>query len=599
MCGISVIIRKISDEQDCNAAIQRMVNSQAHRGPDGFGFHYLNWETEEIWLGHNLLSLTGSIKNAGQPLISTDENCGIIFNGEIYNYELLRKELVQAGIKFSGDTDTEVLLAWVRQFGRRGLKRLEGMFAFVFWDSQKKLLIIHRDGYGIKPLFYARNKNYLLFASETTALFAAGLMNFQANFSALPYFLTYKFIPGHLTAWTGIHQLQPGECIEFWESKPMHYTIPGELPSKFDGLKEAMDAAFSAVIPKNQEFGLALSGGIDSGLILSWCLDHGYKPQIFSIRFPKNTPLFADTAAVEELSKNLGLEVNWIDIPQADSIGLSSAAGDPLIADSAMVLTKLIAQAASEKGLKILISGAGADEWFGGYRRHEFFKRWLSYRSRFPGLLKFISSKIHIGKLRWMNLKSQEPEDIWQAAVSTCLRFVNKEPLRIPFSSGEFGFLEKALRWDQQHYLVQDVLFMTDYACMQHGIEGRFPFLHPAITDYASAIPAEIRLGKGRKEILTNEFARRFGTKLASRKKQGLGLPAGIINQEIFSTGNLEVYAKELTVNYPDIVAVESFKKFCDVAIKQPQNYFQEWYSIFSLLQWLKSNHKPEGAAFP
>ena len=140
---------------------------------------------------------------------------------------------------------------------------------------------------------------------------------------------------------------------------------------------------------------------------------------------------------------------------------------------------------------------------------------------------------------------------------------------------------------------------MTDYACMQHGIEGRFPFLHPAISDYASAIPAEIRLRKGRKEILTNEFARRFGTKLALRKKQGLGLPSGIIYEKLFSTENLRAYAKELTVNYPDIVASESFKKFCDVAIKQPQNYFQEWYSIFSLLQWLKSNHKPGGAAFP
>lgn len=599
MCGISVIIRKITDEQDCSAAIQRMVNSQKHRGPNGEGFHYLNWETEEIWLGHNLLSITGSLQNANQPFLSEDKNCGIIFNGEIYNYEILRKELSHAGIKIFGDTDTEVLLAWVRQFGRRGLKRLEGMFAFVFWDSQKRLLIIHRDGFGIKPLFYARNKNYLLFASETTALFASGLMNFQANISALPYFLTYKFIPGHLTAWTGIRQLLPGECIEFWESKPMHYTIPNELPAKFDGLKEAMDAAFSAVIPKNQDFGLAMSGGIDSGLILSWCLEHGYKPQIFSIRFPENTPLFADTAAVEALSNSIGFEVNWVDIPNADAIEYLSSAGDPLIADSAMVLTKLIANAANEKGLKILISGAGADEWFGGYRRHQFFKRWLSFRSRFPWLLKFISNKIPLGKLRWMNLKSNEPEEIWQAAVSTCLKFVNKEPLQIPLPAGEFDFLEKALRWDQQHYLVEDILFMTDYACMQHGIEGRFPFLHPAITDYASGIPAEIRLGKGRKEILTNEFARRFGTKLALRKKQGLGLPSGIINEEIFSIENLQAYAKELTLNYPEIVEAESFKKFCDAAIKHPQSYFQEWYSIISLLRWLKGNQNPEGAAFP
>ena len=599
MCGISVIIRKISDEQDCNAAIQRMVNSQAHRGPDGFGFHYLNWETEEIWLGHNLLSITGSIKKAKQPLLSEDKNCGIIFNGEIYNYEILRKELSNAGINFSEDTDTAVLLAWVRQFGRRGLKCLEGMFAFVFWDSQKKLLIIHRDGYGIKPLFYSRNKNYLLFASETTALFASGLLNFKPNFSALPYFLTYKFIPGHLTAWTGIHQLQPGECIEFWESKPMHYTIPGELPAKFDGLKEAMDAAFSAVIPKNQDFGLALSGGIDSGLLLSWCLEHGFKPQIFSIRFPKNCPVYADTATVEALSNSIGFEVNWVDIPKSDAIETSSSAGDPLIADSAMVLTKLIAKAANEKGLKILISGAGADEWFGGYRRHEFFKNWLSYRSRFPWLLKLISSKIPIGKLRWMNLKSAEPEEIWQTAVSTCLRFVNKEHLQIRLPAGEFDFLEKALRWDQQNYLVQDILFMTDYACMQHGIEGRFPFLHPAITDYASGIPAEIRLGKARKEILVKEFSRRFGPKFAKRKKQGLGLPSNLIEQSSLQFFNLEAYEKELAEKYPEIMNVESFKKFCEVAKRQPKNYFQEWYSLMRLWKWLKANHKPEGAAFP
>jgi len=576
-----------------------MVNSQEHRGPDGFGFHYLNWETEEIWLGHNLLSITGSLQNAKQPLLSEDENCGIIFNGEIYNYEILRKELSNAGINFSEDTDTAVLLAWVRQFGRRGLKRLEGMFAFVFWDSQKKLLIIHRDGYGIKPLFYSRNKNYLLFASETTALFASGLLNFKPNFSALPYFLTYKFIPGHLTAWTGIHQLQPGECIEFWESKPMHYTIPGELPSKFDGLKEAMDAAFSALIPKNQDFGLALSGGIDSGLLLSWCLEHGFKPQIFSIRFPKNCPVYADTATVEALSNSIGFEVNWVDIPKSDAIETSSSAGDPLIADSAMVLTKLIAKAANEKGLKILISGAGADEWFGGYRRHEFFKNWLSYRSRFPWLLKFISSKIPIGKLRWMNLKSAEPEEIWQAAVSTCLRFVNKEHLQIRLPAGEFDFLEKALRWDQQHYLVQDILFMTDYACMQHGIEGRFPFLHPAITDYASGIPAEIRLGKARKEILVKEFSRRFGPKFAKRKKQGLGLPSNLIEQSSLQFFNLEAYEKELAEKYPEIMNVESFKKFCEAAKRQPKNYFQEWYSLMRLWKWLKANHKPEGAAFP
>jgi len=570
-----------------------MVDAQAHRGPDGSGIHQLVWSEEEIWLGHNLLSITGSTELSRQPMLSADGRCGIVFNGQIYNAAFLRSQLLLEGDVFAGDSDTEVLLAWIRRYGRRGLKQLEGMYAFVFWDNAKELLLIHRDGYGIKPLFYARNRHYLLCASEPAGLFAANLISFQPDISALPYFLNYKFIPSPRTAWQEMHSLQPGECMEYWQSKPMQFRIPAHPEARFGGFRQAMDEAFSAVIPANKPFGLALSGGIDSGLILKWCLQRNIKPVLFSIRFPEDSPGYADTSAVMKMAAAFQLTIHWIENTEADFDEITSCQNpwEALVADSALVLSRKIARAARAQGLKILLSGAGADEWFGGYRRHAFFRQWLQLEGSIPEeLQRWAISAVRPGKLRWMQWDFGNTEGLWQSAVSSCLNASIQEISAIPLPKGTGSLLENMLRWDQQHYLPQDILWITDLAGMAEGIEARFPFLHPAITEFADSIPLEERMGGGRKEMLKEEFRRFFGNELTDRKKQGFGISRPEFLQSEAMQNRLMQWLDELERQLPpDFWHNENWNRFKKEALKKPGKFLQEWMSLGRLNSWLKS----------
>jgi asparagine synthase (glutamine-hydrolysing) len=601
MCGISLIIRKNKDNQDGAAAIRRMAEAQAHRGPDGKGFHYLNWENEELWFGHNLLSLSGNLESSRQPMLTEDGHCGLIFNGEIYNAPQLRSVLEESGQVFRGDSDTEVLLYWIRKQGRRGLSALHGMFAFIFWDSRKKLLIIHRDGSGIKPLYFSRNRNYLIFASEPAAMFASGLFDYHPDTEAIRSYLNYKFIPAPLTAWQGMQQLLPGECLEYWESKPMQFGInaPDFPPPR--NLQEAMDEAFSAVIPASRPFGIALSGGIDSGLILAWCVRQGLKPALFSIRFAKGSSSWPDTRAAEEMAARFGLSVNWVDSGPEDFLEITRCLHpwDILVADSALVLTRKLSEAARIKGIPILLSGAGADEYFGGYRRHAFFKNWIALTQSIPEpLKKFFLSAVRFGKLAWNNLSGDSTEALWQAAVSSRLNAALGEQEVLPLPAGHT--LENMLEWDRRCYLTNDVLCISDLAGMSEGIEMRFPFLHPSMTSFASSVPLEERMGDGRKEMLRDEFRKYFGNNLADRPKQGFGisLPEFLLRKE--SGSYLEKTLQGIVQEKDLIRDPVKWKYFCLKALTKPAAFLPEWILLGRLDSWLKHYQKPtEDAAFP
>ena len=592
MCGISLIIRKSGNTGSEKEAILRMVRAQSHRGPDGTGLHHLQWKNEEIWLGHNLLSITGTGEQGRQPMSSPDGNCGVVFNGEIYNADRLRKQLMEEGIQFNGDSDTEVLLNCLQLYGRRALEMLEGMYAFVFWDSQKEELLIHRDSYGIKPLFYAENETYLIFASEPAGIFAAGLMEFSPDTGALPYFLNYKFIPAPRTAWKEIRSAEAGEVLEYREGKLIH-SKPVSIPeAKFLSLKEAMNEAFRAVIPADQPFGLALSGGIDSGLILAWCLEHRLKPVIFSVEFPEGSAGFSDTQCVKNLACKLDLEVNWISNEDEDFREITSCRNpwELLVADSAMILTRKIAKAAREKGLKILLSGAGADEWFGGYRRHAFFRNWLRIEKLIPEFLKrWLITGLRPGKLRWMNPADGNIAALWQAVVSSCLQSSLRCLPLIPLPAGAGNELEKMLRWDQKYFLPQDVLLITDFAGMAEGIETRFPFLHPALTSFADSIPLEQRMQGGRKGMLRDLYRDYFGPALAGRKKQGFGISSPHFLSEATGRMQLKQWCSELTRELPEIWNYPEWNNFQQAALKSPEKFFQEWIRIGRLCSWLQA----------
>jgi len=385
----------------------------------------------------------------------------------------------------------------------------------------------------------------------------------------------------------------------------MHFRL-AEKKIDFSGnLLQAMDRAISAMMPKDHPFGISLSGGIDSGLILAWCLKNGYKPQLFSVRFPAGSSGAGDTAAVEEMAGRFGLDITWVESnpEDFDAITKCSKTSDVLVADSALILTQKIARAAKEKGVHILFSGAGADEWFGGYRRHDFFRRWLSvFNDRISN--RIVGNLLHTfkpGKLAWMKHDLESVEGLWQCAVSSRLNSSLASLSLLPLRDESESRLESMLAWDQQYFLSYDVLSISDLAGMAEGVEMRFPFLHPAMTAFAASLPLQLRMGSGRKEMLRDEFRKTFGNMLADRQKQGFGIVGSGLLRDEQGFQKMEFWLCQIENNLPDLLNLESWQNFRQKAMAQPEEFLQEWITLGRLSSWLLLQHqKPAvGAAFP
>ncbi len=572
-------------------ALEKMMAASAHRGPDGKGKLKLDWGDEQIWLGHNLLAISDSPENARQPMISPDGSFGLIFNGQIYNLKELRAILSEKGFAFQSQSDTETLLFWLKEFGRKGLKKLRGMFAFVFWDSQKQLLIIHRDGYGIKPLYFARNRNFLAFSSEPDALFASGLFRFSFDFQAISWFLQYKFIPAPLSPWHGLKVLMPGETVEYWEQKPMHFLVKREKQElAFESLTQALKAGMDEVIPSKKRVGLMLSGGIDSSLILKHCLEQQVSFEAFSIKFGFGSQEdMADQLALAQLSKKLEIPICWVEIEENhwDDFLNFSGRNVPFVADSAWYLTAKIAEKARENDLQVLLSGAGADEWFAGYRRHWFFFQWLRFHHFIPqSLQKHVLARL--GKIPLVPVERKELGGpmIWELGLSSGLTNLLHKPLETKrFFGYEVSGMDDALNWDQSQYLTNDILSISDLATMQHGIEGRFPFLHPFITDFADSLTPLERIKNGRKWLLKNELLPIAGNEFVNRKKRGFGLPLSYWLEK----GSQKAWLENILEDplWTAFFEPEKWKIGKKELLEKPGKWNQEWLSLIRAFQWM------------
>ena len=598
MCGIHLFIHKGNNIDLGKEVIERMLLATKHRGPDGMAWKYLDWDDEQIWLGHNLLAITDSIENSIQPMIGSYGDFGLIFNGQIYNHFELRKQLTELGIIFKTNSDTETLLYWVKTFGRKGLRKLKGMFAFIFWDSEKRLLIIHRDNYGIKPLYYSRNRHNFVISSEPAGIFESELFNLKFDPGSVSELAQFRFLTNYNTPWFGLKELNPGEVIEYWEGKPLHYFIQNEKEqAEFATLKESIADGFRETIPRNVPLGIMLSGGIDSTLILNYCIENGIHIIPYSIKFSFGSKEdLADQNAVEYLEKLYGISITWVEITLADIQDLlkNKLGGSPFVADAAWFLSLKITQKAKEDGIKILLSGAGADEWFGGYRRHWFFYQWTRFQSFIPESFK----RNVFRNIRFKNFQSSNTEKlnswkIWEMALSSGLTSALPKSNKInkPASENDFT-LDDALSWDQAHFLVGDILKITDLATMSQGIEGRFPFLHPSITNYANQFSGIERLHKGRKWMLKEQLEPITGYKFVNRKKRGFGLPLGYF----FSTDQGKRIAID-ALNDPNISSsfkTETWEQTKENLILNPQKWSQEIFTICFLFRWLAINKQKE-----
>lgn len=531
MCGINLAMNLPGSGED---AIQQMMAATAHRGPD-----HSDWckITGQLFLAGNRLKTVDLSDWSNQPLQINQGAHTLVWNGALYNADELRNELLEDGESFESRSDSEVLLRWLKRHGISGINRLQGMYALVFVEREEKSIIIARDPHGKKPLYYFHQNHLWLFSSEARGIIAAGQIKRQLDKTQLtPYLYTRHSFPDK-SFFQQVQQIVPGKALQLdfgGNIRAEHRTvIPQatlELPRKEHFRSLLTDATlkhFRADIP----VGVLLSGGADSSLLLdTWMRETDLPLHTFTARFEqKYLKKYQDPIHARQVAEKYRCVHHEVLITPAllrAQLPEYIASLDQPVGDSASFLSWMIAREAKEH-VKILISGAGADELFGGYNRHEAFKQYLQHKA-----IALKASKV-MGKLSFLGRHFQKiAKGIRKDEATT---FLNFSALRnIPADQRE-AFLayypkgvppyKAALEWDRSYYLVNDILKIHDNALMAHGVEGRAPYLDKNLVSLSMSLTEEQHLSLKPKQWI-RELLRETGLeKVAVRKKFGFGLP--------------------------------------------------------------------------
>jgi len=368
MCGIAGIIGK-ADE----GLIQSMTRVLAHRGPDGEGY-YLD---QGVALGHRRLSII-DLETGQQPMTSADGRYTIVFNGEIYNFLELRRELESRGVRLRTRSDTEVLLEAYATWGRDALAKLRGMFAFAIWDKRERSLFAARDRLGVKPFYYAQIASQFLFASEMKSLLAYPGFERKLNYPALDDYLTYLYVPPPETIFQGIFELPPAHWLE-WENCNLRLceywdvNFAGEKNASKQIVKETqevLDDAVAARLISDVPLGVFLSGGIDSSTIARLMANHLSEPvRAFTLKFQEGGRWYSETEFAREVSEAIGAESRELEIvsKSAELLGTVTRHFDEPFGNPTALLLYQLSEAARQHVTVALVGDAG-DEVRGGIR---------------------------------------------------------------------------------------------------------------------------------------------------------------------------------------------------------------------------------------
>lgn len=539
MCGIAGFI---SPARADAAALAPMLARIAHRGPDGQG----TFVEGPAALGHCRLAII-DLQGGAQPLYSEDKNFVVVFNGEIYNYHELTAELTALGHTFATRTDTEVLLHGWEQWGRELLPRLRGMFAFALWDRRAQVLFCARDMFGIKPLYYCRCADgTLLFASEIKAFLDHPSFEKQLNTAQLPLYLSCQYSPGRDTFFAGVQKLLPGHFLEFSEGivrttrwvQPAF--LPGDTPPAPDELEAVLRQSAEAHKIADVEVAGFLSGGVDSAYLTALA-----RPaRTYTISYAE--PKYDESFPARALARNLGLRnrVRCISPGEFwDAVPAVQYHMDEPMADAAAVALYFLNREAA-RDVKVVLSGEGADELFGGYNiyRDPFTARWYN---RLPpwlrGGLGAAASLLPPGPgVNFLVRRGLSLEERYFGPTALLTEREKRRLLPGYEGDGDPVCLTESI-WDMtedqdpvtrmqqvdlQLWLAGDILLKADKMSMAHSLELRVPYLDKEVFALAAALPAAAKANARMTKIaLRQAAARTLPPAAAARKKLGFPVP--------------------------------------------------------------------------
>jgi asparagine synthase (glutamine-hydrolysing) len=557
MCGIAGIVGAKDDAGVDHYTIQAMCSTIVHRGPDDEGV----WVKDGVGLGSRRLSVI-DLDGGHQPVCNEDGTVWVVFNGEIYNFPELRRELESKGHAFYTNSDTEVIVHLYEDLGSDCVHKLRGMFAFGLFDEKRRKLLLARDRVGKKPLHYALANNRLFFGSEIKTILSAAPDLTELNSQALFQYFYFGYIPDPHTAFAAIQKLPPGHLLEYedgeieirqyWDLPRYNTFWPGSEEECLEELEARLSEAVRIRLLADVPVGALLSGGTDSSTIVALMARGSHKPvKTFSIGFRQAD--FDETPYAREVARAFSTEHHEL-ILEPDVVDTVQSLGRSLeepFGDSSMLPTYMVSQMA-RRHVTVALSGDGGDEAFAGYERYQIHlrnrsMRWIpawagsayrkyvyprlpfgvpgrnfAYSLSLPWAERYIEGVSLAPEQRNCGLLSQDFVCGFQAdadPLNLFRRYLRNAPASDPVS--------QVLYLDSKTYLPGDILTKVDRMSMAASLEVRVPMLDHLFLEWVASLSPEWKLGKNGQKYILRKLARRVGVPPAvlDRSKQGFTLP--------------------------------------------------------------------------
>ena len=612
MCGYVGFTNTINN---ANIVLKKMMERIRHRGPDGEG-QYID---EGIALGHRRLSII-DIDAGAQPMYNEDGSLVIVFNGEIYNYKQIREGLVKAGHRFATQSDTEVLVHGYEEYGSGILGKLRGMFSFVIWDRNKQELFGARDFFGIKPLYYADMNGSFMFGSEIKSFLEHPDFKKELNETALENYLTFQYSPTNETFFKNVYKLPPAHffikdktgfrCQRYWKVEFEAEEKP-ELDEWVNRISDTMHDSVEAHKVSDVEVGSFLSSGVDSsyvaaiaGVDKTFTVGFGTDERYNEIGWAKE---FSKAIGKENTSKVITPEEYWGILPK-----IQYHMDEPL-ADPSAVALYFVCNIASEK-LKVVLSGEGADEIFGGYNVYS--EPGGTVYDRVP-----MGIRKQVGKLcsklparRGLNFFIRKGKTVEERFIGNAYMFTPAErkallkiktdaphPMKItaPFYSEVAGKddVTKMQYLDLHMWMAGDILLKADRMSMANSLELRVPFLDREVMALAQKIPTRYRVTRKEHTDEKTKYITKYAMRKAAKKdtppqtaktaaKKKLGFPVPIrvwLREEKYYSVVKEKFTSETAEKYFN---TELLVKLLDDHKNQVRDNSRKIWTVFSFLIW-------------
>lgn len=600
MCGFVGFVSEIDNK---DIVIKKMSDRIVHRGPDSEGF----FTDDSVAFGFRRLSII-DLEEGSQPIFNEDDSKVIMFNGEIYNYQEIKADLVEKGHIFKTHTDTEVILHGFEEYGKEILQKLRGMFAFVIWDRETKVLFGARDHFGIKPFYYSPKENELLFGSEIKSFMPYPGFEKMVNQEALKHYLVFQYSVLEETFFKNVFKLRPGHCFTFSNGEmdiQPYFEIDYDPKEKsFDEYVEMIQKEVESSVKYHQiadvEVGAFLSGGVDSSYVVSTA-----KPnKTYSVGFPNEG--FDETVFAKELSQELKINNESKIISKEeffDVIPMVQYHSDEPHANLSSVPLYHLAKLAA-KDVKVVLSGEGADELFAGYNEYEepTIAKIYSYLPMFirRGIYNINKDKPHFRGKTIINKYGQTVEQryIGQAKIMSdseangILQGKYKNPILATDLTAKYynnvqnmDDVTKRCYLDMNMWIIDDILLKADKMTMASSLELRVPFLDKEMWNLSKQIPSKYKVhGTTTKHVFRTAAESKIPLDWAKRRKAGFLVPfIHWIREEKYYDLVKEQFNKDFVDEFFDKYAINTMLENHFVGTS---NEGRKIYTIYAFLVW-------------